>query len=450
MPRSTRGQTRRQFLQRSAGVTLAALTGPQLIPAGVLAADARPGANDRIGIGFVGIGRQGSALLQAALRLPATRVVAFADVNLTRARAAAQKYEAGAYQDHRRLLERQDVDAIFTATPDHWRSLVVIHACQAGKDVYAEKPLTLTIREGRLMVHAARRYGRVVQTGSQQRSQRENIVGCDLVRGGALGRITRVFAQNYPSPWECALPGQPVPDGIDWNAWCGPGPLVPFHADIYAPRANPGWISFRPWSGGEVTGWGSHGFDQIQSALGMDDSGPVELWTEGGKFDPPIFTAPESRDRAEKICCVPRVFFRYATGTVVEMTGEPVGGGVLGGGISGGGIFVGEKGKIRIDRGICRSEPDEELAENAVRAGRGRGGDHIQNWYDCIKSRQRPRADIEAGHRSATVCHLVNIARWAGRRLQWDPVREEFPGDREANAFLDRERRKGFELPETV
>jgi predicted dehydrogenase len=439
--------TRRQFLARTGRAALAGLTLPQLLPAGVLAADGRPGANDRIGIGFIGIGRQASALLSAALRRPATRVVAFADANLPRAQAAATKHQAEAGQDYRRLLERKDVDAIFTATPDHWRSLVCIHACQAGKDVYGEKPMTLTIREGRLMVQAARKHQRVFQTGSQQRSMRENIIGCDLVRKGAIGKITKVFAQNYPSPWECALPAQAVPDGIDWNLWCGPGPLVPFHTDIYNPRANPGWISFRPWSGGEVTGWGAHGFDQIQSALGMDESGPVELWTDGEKFTPPSFTAPESRDRAEKLCCVPKVFFRYATGTVVEMTGEPAGGGVLGGGISGGGIFVGEKGKIRIDRGICRSEPDEELAENAVRAGRDQGGDHIQNWYDCIKSRQRPRADVETGHRSATVCHLVNIARWTGRRLQWDPVKEEFVGDKEANTFLDRERRKGFELP---
>ncbi len=233
-----------------------------------------------------------------------------------------------------------------------------------------------------------------------------------------------------------------MPEGLDWERWCGPGPLVPYHPDIYAPRANPGWISFRPWSGGEVTGWGAHGFDQIQTALGMDESGPVELWTDGAKFAPPTFTAPEGRDRADKICCVPRVFFRYATGVEVEMTGEPVGGRISGGRISGGrisggGIFVGEKGRIRIDRGICRSEPDEELAENAVRAARDQGGDHIQNWYDCIRSRQRPRADIEFGHRTATLCHLVNIARWTGRRLRWDPVKEEFIGDPVANAYLD-------------
>jgi hypothetical protein len=172
----------------------------------------------------------------------------------------------------------------------------------------------------------------------------------------------------------------------------------------------------------------------------MDETGPVELWTTGPKYDPPTYTAPESRDRGEKICRVPRVSFRYANGTVVDLADGP----------AGGGLFIGERGRIRIDRGIVRTEPDEERAEEAVRAGRGRGGDHIQNWYDCIKSRQRPRADVEAGHRSATVCHLVNIARWTGRKLTWDPAKEVFVGDDDANTYLDRPRRKGFELPETV
>lgn len=432
--------SRRTFLRRTSTTAAGALALPQLVPSGVLAADGRPGANDRIGIGFVAIGRQASGLLAAAVRLKTTRIVAFADASLPRAKTAAERHQAAAYQDYRQLLDRADVDAIFTATPDHWRSLVCIHACQARKDIYAEKPLTLTIREGRLMVEAARKHNRVFQTGSQQRSQRENIIGCELVRHGTVGRITRVVAQNYPSPWEARLPEQRVPDGLDWNLWCGPTPLVPFHQDIFTPRANPGWISFRPWSGGEVTGWGAHGFDQIQSALGMDETGPVELWATGAKFDPPTYSAPEGRDRGEKICAVPTVSFRYANGTVVDLADGP----------AGGGLFIGERGRIRVDRGIVRTEPDEEVAENAVREGRGRGGDHIQNWYDCIKSRERPRADVEAGHRSATVCHLVNIARWTGRKLTWDPVKEQFVGDADANTYLDRPRRPGFELPERV
>ena len=432
--------TRRQFLRRSALAASSAAVFPQILPSGVLAADGQPGANDRIGVGFIAIGRQASALLAGAVRLKETRVVAFADAHLGRAREFAARHQAEAYQDYRRLLERRDVDAIFTATPDHWRALVCIHACQAGKDVYGEKPLTLTIREGRRMVEAARKYQRVFQTGSQQRSMRENIVGCNLVRHGTIGPITRVVAQNYPGPWETDFPAHPIPDGLDWNLWCGPGPVVPYHPDLFSPRANPGWISFRPWSGGEVTGWGSHGFDQIQSALGMDESGPVELWTVGPKYAPPTYREPEGRDRGEKICREPRVSFRYATGTVVELSDGP----------AGGGLFIGEKGRIRIDRGIVRTEPDEELAEQAVRAGRASGGDHIQNWYDCIKSRQRPRADVEIGHRSATVCHLVNIARWTGRKLRWDPVKELFVDDPDANTYLDRPRRPGFELPEQV
>lgn len=432
--------TRRQFLRRSALAASSAAVLPQILPRGVLAADGQPGANDRIGVGFIAIGRQASALLAGAVRLKETRVVGFADAHLGRAREFAARHQAEAYQDYRRLLERRDVDAIFTATPDHWRALVCIHACQAGKDVYGEKPLTLTIREGRRMVEAARKYQRVFQTGSQQRSMRENIVGCNLVRHGTIGPITRVVAQNYPGPWEADLPAHSIPQDLDWNLWCGPGPVVPYHPDLFSPRANPGWISFRPWSGGEVTGWGSHGFDQIQSALGMDESGPVELWTVGPKYAPPTYREPEGRDRGEKVCREPRVFFRYATGTVVELSDGP----------AGGGLFIGEKGRIRIDRGIVRTEPDEELAERAVRAARVVGGDHIQNWYDCIKSRQRPRADVEIGHRSATVCHLVNIARWTGRKLNWDPVQEVFVDDPDANTYLDRPRRPGFELPDQV
>ncbi len=434
------GISRRSFLRQSSLTATGAVTLPQFVSARVLGADGQPGANAQIGVGFIAIGRQASALLAGAVRIPETRVLAFADVNLPRAKAAAERHQAEAYQDYRRLLERKDVDAIFTATPDHWRSLVCIHACQAGKDVYAEKPLTLTIREGRRMVEAARKYKRVFQTGSQQRSMRENIIGCNLVRDGAVGRITHVVAQNYPSPWEVKFPEQRVPAGIDWEAWCGPAPLVPYHEDIYSPRANPGWISFRTWSGGEVTGWGSHGFDQIQSALGMDTSGPVELWTTGPGHEPPTYAAPESRDRGEKLCRVPTVSFRYANGTVVDLADGP----------AGGGLFIGERGRIRIDRGIVRTEPNEELAEQAVRAGRDLGGDHIRNWYDCIKSREQPRADVEIGHRSGTVCHLVNIARWIGRKLTWDPETETFPNDGEANAHLDRPRRKGYELPERV
>jgi len=434
--------TRRRLLKQGALAASGALAIPHLIPTGVLARDGRPGANDRIGVGAIGVGRQAGNLLQILRRCPDGRLVAVADADIKRAKEVGGEFGAEPTQDYRRLLARKDVDAVISATPDHWRSLTCIHACQAEKDVYAEKPLTLTIAEGRKMVEAARKYKRVFQTGSQQRSMARNRFGCELVRSGKIGKIKKVLGHNYPSPWNCALPGQPVPEGLDWDLWCGPVPLVPFHPELYIPRGEPGWISFRPYSGGEMTGWGSHGLDQIQWALGMDESGPVEIWPVGPKFDPPTYREPDSRDRGDEICSVPRVNFRYANGIVVELDR----------GNKGGGIFVGTDGKIEVFRNRVTSNPAEltkgPLAAAAIR--RYKGKTHMQNWLDCIKTRQKPVADVETGHRSATVCHLCNIARWLGRRLRWDPEKEVFPGDPQANTYLDRPQRKPYQLPETV
>ncbi|MGC8990145.1 MAG: Gfo/Idh/MocA family protein, partial [Verrucomicrobiia bacterium] len=220
------------------------------------------------------------------------------------------------------------------------------------------------------------------------------------MRNGAIGKIKRVIAHNYPSPWECGLPAQPVPEKLDWDRWCGPVEPVPYNQDLYLPRANPGWISFRPFSGGEMTGWGAHGLDQVQWALGMDDSGPVEVWPEGLRFDPPTYTAPESRERGDKICSQPKVFFRYGGDVIVE----------LGDGPAGGAKFIGEKGTITIDRAVCKSDPPE-IAENAlIERPAGLVESHLRDWFNAMRTRQRPAADVEIGHRSATVCHLANIA----------------------------------------
>jgi len=438
MKKPSKNVSRRQFLCRGGALAAAGAAVPYLIPSSVLAAPDRPGANDRIGIAGIGIGRQGSGIFAGAAGAKVSRAVAVADANIQRAQAMAAKLKIEAYQDYRKLLERKDVDAVTTATPDHWRALVSIHACQAGKDVYAEKPMTLTIREGRLMVEAVRKYQRVFQTGSQQRSQKENHVGCALVRSGRIGKVQKVIARNYPSPWECALPAQPVPEGLDWDLWCGPNPVVAYNLDLCTPRAKPGWISFRPYSGGEMTGWGAHGLDQMQWALGMDESGPIEIWTEGPKFSPPTYTEPEPRKRGDKICSQPVVWMRYAGDIVVE----------LGKGPAGGAIFIGEKGTITIDRGRCVSDPPDIALEALEKAPKIPG--HMQNWLECIRSRQKPVADVEIGHRSATVCHLGNIARWVGRKLRWDPVKEIFPDDPDANEHLDRQRRKPYELPEKV
>lgn len=431
--------SRRRFLRRSAAAGAGAATVPYLVPSTAMASSDRAGANERIGLGYIGVGRRGRQLMD----LPKEgQIVAAADVYLPRAEEIAAKYKGKAFQDYRKLLECQEVDAVVVATPDHWHVLPAIHACQAGKDVYIEKPMTLTIREGRLLVQAARKYQRIVQTGSQQRSMAANRTGCELVRNGRIGTVRRVVAHNYPSPWECNLPEQPVPQGLDWDMWCGPTEVVPFHQDIYTPRANPGWISFRPWSGGEVTGWGAHGLDQVQWALGMDESGPVEIWTEGGRLKAPVYAKPESRTRGDELCAKPKVFFRYANGVTVVLDNGP----------AGGAVFEGAEGTITINRNYLKVEP-EELGRQPIKESEVhlyRSDDHMQNWFDCIKSRQLAVADVEIGHRSTTVCHLVNIARWLGRRLRWDPATEQFPADEEANRYLDRPRRAGYQMPDAV
>lgn len=423
-------RTRREFLTRSAGLAAAGLAAPYFVPSHAF------GANEKVGIGIIGPGRQGRGLWGGAGRL--ARQVAAADVNLPRAEAAAKRQGGKAFQDYRKMLELKDVEAVIVATPDHWRALCCIHAAQAGKDIYAEKPMTLTIREGRLMVDAVRKYGRVLQVGSQQRSMGVNRRGCELIRNGRIGKVKKVIASNYPSPWNCALPAQPVPQGLDWDMWCGPTQVVPYNKDLYTPRANPGWISFRTWSGGEMTGWGAHGLDQIQWALGMDESGPIEIWTEGPKFNPPTYTKPEGRGRGNKECNKPTIFMKYPGDILME----------FGRGPGGGGVFIGEKGTITINRGRCTSNPPE-LAKEPLKDPEVKlyvSKSHMGNWLECIKTRKRPVADVEIGHRSSTVCHLGNIARWLGRRLKWDPEKEQFIGDDAANQLLDRPRRKPYTL----
>jgi predicted dehydrogenase len=439
-PAAVTGFNRRQFLRHSAVLAAGAGLLPTFLPAGVLAAAGQPGANDRINVGFIGIGRQAGGLLQQLVKLPEVRVVAFADVNLKRAQANAQKHGAKALQDFRRLLELKEVDAIVTATPEQWRSNICIPACQAGKDIYAEKPMSLTIHEGRLMVEAARKYQRVFQVGSQQRSMWVDIAACEFIRGGGLGKIKKVVVSNYPSPWFSDLPAQPVPPELDWDLWCGPAPLVPYNLDLYQPRANPGWLSFRPYSGGEMTGWGAHGFDMVQYALGMDTSGPLEIWSEGGKFDPPTYHAAEPKKRGDDLTSQPKVFWRYAGDILMEPGAAP----------GFGAVFHGEKGVMTVNRGRCESEPEELAIDLMRQRPKGERDDHMLNWLRCLKSRARPNADVEIGHRSATVCHLGNIARQVGGRLQWDPVKETFPDSPAANALLDRERRKPWILPTKV
>ena len=354
--------TRRHFIQ-----TLStAVAAPMVVSRTIFAQDGTPGANERIGVAGIGVGRQGSGVFLGSAGDKLAQAVCVADVWLPRAQAVAKRAgitdTESAYQDYRRVLDRKDVDAVTSATPEHWRCLTCVEAAQAGKHIYAEKPMSLTIGEGRLMVQAARKAKVVFQTGSQQRSQRENAIGCKFIREGGLGEIKEVLAANYESPWYCALPEQAIPEGLDWDIWCGPTKRVPFNRDLFNPRAYPGWLSFRPYSGGEMTGWGTHGFDQIQCALGMQETGPVEILVEGEKLEPPTYSAPESAKRGNEFCSSPRLAFRYANGITVKL-GDPETGKQSN---RGGGIFFGTKGKMEIWRGKLSSNPPE-LAANLLK-----------------------------------------------------------------------------------
>jgi predicted dehydrogenase len=376
------------------------------------------------------------------MNLPATgRIVAVADVDAARADELASARECRGYEDYRRLLDDQDVDAVFVATPDHWHVRPALHACQAGKDIYLEKPLSLTIREGRVLVDAVRKTGRVLQTGSQRRSMAQHRRGCELVRNGVAGKIHTVIIQNYPSPWQAQFPAQEIPAQLDWDAWCGMTEPVAYHSDIFVQRSRPGWISLQPYSGGEMTGTGAHGFDQIQWALEMDHTGPVDVWCEGGALPEVVYAEPESRDRGNRLTSRGRrVRMRYASGIEIRLEDN---------GPAAGGEFIGDLGKIRIGNNEVSSNPPELAETPADQLPRRLPAidNHIQDWFEAIKHRTRPIADVEIGHRSAILCHLGNIARWTGRRLRWDPQAEEFLDDPSADQLLDRPRRRGYELP---
>ncbi len=419
--------TRRSFLKTSLVGGAALSVAPMILPSGILAAQGGPGANDRIGVGVIGPGRQGSSLMGQYPR-DGAELVAFADCYRARLDRAQSKFpKAAVYRNYRDLLQDPNVDAVMIATPDHWHALNTVHACEAGKDVYVEKPMCLTVREGQLMVAAAEKHGRVVTTGSMQRSMEACRIGCEMVLNGRAGKIHTVHTNNYPSPWECTLPEQPVPEGLDWDFWCGQTEPRPYHELLYAPRGDGkkdergplGWISYRPYSGGEVTGWGPHGLDLIQWALGMDGDGPVELWPEGeGGWAP--------------------VSFRYANGVTVHLDDK---------GPAGGGVFVGDAGEILVDRNKYDGRPKTLVkepisdAETHLEVSK----DHMQNWLDCIRSRQKPITEVHVGHSTTTLCHLINITRWVGRKLQWDPKTERFT-DEEANGHLKRQMRAPYVL----
>jgi hypothetical protein len=443
---------RRHFLT----TTAAALAVPCLIPATALAARGKPGANDRIRVGLIGIGNRSSALIQES---PADlSLVAVADCDLRQIAhylPAFCKFEhsivaekCSAYQDYRRMLSREKLDAVFVATTTHARVLACIHAMQAGLDVYAEKPLTLTIEEGQRLLQAERKFGTVFQVGTQQRSIAINNFGSDLVRNGAIGKVLAVRCPSFRGPALLPrFPFEPTPPEMDWDLWCGQTAPIPFSSELHPSLSR--WARFRPYCGWLVTGW-VHAFDQIQRALGTDDTGPVEIWPAGPE------ESPDAKDLARysngmvirpewKRGSSGKVSMRYANGTILKLDIPHDKGPQMGG------VFVGEKGKIEINRNRLASNPPELIKNAPAPADKSEyasvSHEHIRNWVDCMRTRKQTVAPVSVGHRSTTICHMINICRELGRKLQWDPVQEKFVGDEEANKLRSRSRRKGYELP---
>jgi predicted dehydrogenase len=332
------------------------------------------------------------------------------------------------------------------ASPDHWHAQHSIDAAKAGKDIYCEKALTLTVEEGRAMVNAVRKYNRVLQTGSQQRTWGNFHRAIMLIRNGYIGKVNRVIGVNYAGPWENALPAQPVPEGVDWDMWMGPVEPHPYNDNIRISRSKPGWLSIRDFCGGEICGWGAHGLDQIQWALDMDARGPEEVWVEGKPYKPWIAKSDSSAGRffgaKETI-----IHYTYPGNIHVELSenSEP----------NGGGVFIGDKGQIRVGRNVLEVSDKSWLTVplDGMKVQIPKHESHSQNFIDCVKDRTTPIADVEIGHRSATVAHLGNIARWVSERTQevgvkmkWDSQAEKFTNNEWGNHYLSRPRRDGYSL----
>lgn len=443
--------TRRQFLKAA----VAAIGMPAIIPARVLGKNA---PSNRVTMGCIGVGGMGMRDLRAAMANDDVQIIAVCDPvsscdqyghwfkdgwqgpwfgRIAAKNVVEDHYaiQAGrddfkccdAYVDFRDLVARDDIDAVTVVTPDHWHAPITIAAARSGKDIYCEKPLSLTIAEGRAMIRAVRENGRILQTGTHRRSSPAARHMCELIRNGRLGKLKRIIAQISPNhrvgPRDGWQP-QPVPDWLDYDMWLGPAPWALYHKDrcLYSFR----FIS--DYSGGNVTNLGAHMIDLVQWATGNDHTGPVEVEDLGGVFPPhPLF---DVADPAHFRC-------RYADGTEFELhTIEEKFTMVR---------FEGTEGWFNFDNSIEASDPKlvrGTIGPNEIHLYRS--DDHMRNFIDCVKSRREPAAPVEIGHRSTVICHLGNIAMTLKAKLQWDPAAERFhgPGADAANRMTERAYRK--------
>ena len=414
---------RRKFI----GNTAAAAAAITIIPRHVLGGTGFVAANDRINLGFIGVGKQVYTLLGGIGGCKETIVLAACDVDskklekfrneaVSNNKAKNLSATVDGYKYYRELLERKDIDAVVIATPDHWHAQIAIDAAKAGKDIYCEKPMALTIAEGRAMVNATRKYDRVFQTGNMQRSWRDFRHAVELVRNGYIGQITEINVNVGEPVKQCDLPSLEAPAELDWNEWVGPSFYRGWNP-ILAPQIGSEewawWRGYRDFGGGLITDWGAHMFDIAQWGLDMDKSGPTQIL-------PPSMPAKTG------------LSMRYENGIVVTHKDWGEGNAVQ---------FIGTEGRIEVSREFLRTFPNKDLAKAELKPTDKRvyvSENHYQDWVNAIKKRTKPVSDVETGHRTASVCNLVNIGYELQRPLQWNPVTEEFIHDDYANAMRSR------------
>ena len=432
-PESSSVLTRRTAIKHGLAGIVATGLAPLFLPSRLFGASA---PSNRLTVGIVGNGLIARSHVGALVSRDDCQIVALCDVWRSKAEDMRKRVEQGyadnagtasfkgldLYGTHEELIARPDIDVVFVTTPDHWHAAVSIAAMQAGKDVYCEKPMTLTVREGRVMVDVARRTGRVLQTGTQQRSETAFRRAATIVRNGWLGdiKLIRTRLGRFPAAPQ-NLPEEPIPEGLNYDRWLGPTPWRPFNPERIRGDYSGGWRNFLEYGSRKNGDWGAHHFDIIQWALGMDDSGPVEFIPAGFEGNP-------------------YQTHRYANGVTVQRVdgNQPA---MI--------EFIGTKGKVGVGRDDYLVCDPVALATRPVRADEQHlyeSNDHHTDFFNCVRTRQRPIADVEVGHRSATVGHLCGIARQLRRPLKWDPAKEEIVGDPVASRLLDRPRRAPYAL----
>ena len=410
------------------------------------------GANDRIGLGLIGSGNQGGFDFGAMIRAGQVNPVAVADVYDLR---VAQTLDAigtppgktKGYHDFRQLLEHKDIDAVIVATPEHWHGIPMIMACEAGKDVYVEKPISHTIYEGRKMVEAANKYNRVVTCGTQQRSGEHYQKVVETIRSGKIGKVTFVEAWLHGGGFtrenrkQIPPPDSDPPSGFDWDFWLGPAPYHHYN------RSRRGFTGFWETGGGETTNWGPHLMDVIHWAMQVD--APLSVACSGARYaSRGIYETPDTLEAIYEYPACPLNSAGFLARFSYHLGRGPDGN-------SYGTLFYGTDGTLFINREgytLWPAPPIKDVwetfgASDVIKGdGTPQHQPHVENFLDCIRSRKKPNSDIETTHRTTTVCHLANISARLGRKLRWDREKEQFIGDADANKMLNEERRKPWDV----